>query len=243
MNRYFKLALLGSALLAVTACAAPNREPDLSNIQANVDKTYEGDFGDLLYNLNAGADKAARAEEIKASIDADAPYLYTNLPLRQEGVKLAEEAAEHRAKAEAALNRFLDPIRARLAYLESLHVPQDVGPLKASIYFATGSSRITSEEAGKLAQVGNFLSQYPISHIQIDCYTDTKGSTGANKELARRRCASTIEALKKAGVPLAATVASDAIGEPKDAPDNVDNQENRRVDIMVAPHGTYNKGM
>ena len=138
MNRYFKLALLGSALLAVTACAAPNREPDLSNIQANVDKTYEGDFGDLLYNLNAGADKAARAEEIKASIDADAPYLYTNLPLRQEGVKLAEEAAEHRAKAEAALNRFLDPIRARLAYLESLHVPQDVGPQKTSVYFDTG---------------------------------------------------------------------------------------------------------
>ena len=51
------------------------------------------------------------------------------------------------------------------------------------------------------------------------------------------------EAMKKAGVPLAATVATDAVGEPKDAPDNTDNQENRRVDVMVAPHGTYNKGM
>ena len=70
-----------------------------------------------------------------------------------------------------------------------------------------------------------------------------EGSTGANKELARRRCASTVEALKKAGVPLAATVAADAVGEPKDSPDNTDNQENRRVDVMVAPHGTYNKGM
>ena len=213
----------------MTACAAPNREPDLSNIKSNVDQTREGDFGDFLYNLVEAEDKAREAEDIKASLDADAPYLYTNLPLRK--------------KAEAALNRILDPIRARLAYLESLHVPQDVGPLKASIYFATGSSRITSEEAGKLAQVGNFLSQYPISHIQIDFYTDTKGSTGANKELARRRCASTVEALKKAGVPLAATVATDAVGEPKDSPDNTDNQENRRVDVMVAPHGTYNKGM
>jgi peptidoglycan-associated lipoprotein len=115
--------------------------------------------------------------------------------------------------------------------------------MKTSVYFATGSSRVTSEEAGKLGQIGNFLSQYPISHIQIDCYTDTKGSSGANKELARRRCAAVIDALKKQGVPLAATVASDAIGEPKDAPDNTDNQENRRVDVMVAPHGTYNKGM
>ena len=243
MIRDFKLLLLGSCCLAVTACAAPNREPDLSNIKSNVDQTREGDFGDFLYNLVEAEDKAREASDIKASLDADAPYLYTNLPLRKKGVQLSEEALDHRKKAEAALNRILDPIRARLAYLESLHVPQDVGPLKASVYFATGSSKITSEEAGKLAQVGNFLSQYPISHIQIDCYTDTKGSTGANKELARRRCASTVEALKKAGVPLAATVAADAVGEPKDAPDNTDNQENRRVDVMVAPHGTYNKGM
>src|SRR5215510_6085274 len=104
MIRDFKLLLLGSCCLAVTACAAPNREPDLS--------------------------------DIKASLDADAPYLYTNLPLRKKGVQLSEEALDHRKKAEAALNRILDPIRARLAYLESLHVPQDVGPMKTSIYFA-----------------------------------------------------------------------------------------------------------
>ena len=242
MNRYFKLALLGSALLAVTACAAPNREPDLSNIQANVDKTYEGDFGDLLYNLNAGADKAQRAEDIKASIDADAPYLYTDLPLRQEGVKLAEEAAEHRAKAEAALNRFLDPIRARLAYLESLHVPQDVGPQKSSIYFDTGSARVRDSEKAALTDAGNFLSQYPIAHVQIDAYTDTVGSANANKALAQRRAKAVMAAMSEAGVPLAADVSVKAVGEAEGA-DNTESQENRRVDIIVQPHGTYNKGM
>ena len=39
MIRDFKLLLLGSCCLAVTACAAPNREPDLSNIKSNVDQT------------------------------------------------------------------------------------------------------------------------------------------------------------------------------------------------------------
>ena len=133
MIRDFKLLLLGSCCLAVTACAAPNREPDLSNIKSNVDQTREGDFGDFLYNLVEAEDKAREASDIKASLDADAPYLYTNLPLRKKGVQLSEEALDHRKKAEAALNRILDPIRARLAYLESLHVPQDVGPLKASV--------------------------------------------------------------------------------------------------------------
>ena len=57
MIRDFKLLLLGSCCLAVTACAAPNREPDLSNIKSNVDQTREGDFGDFLYNLVEAEDK------------------------------------------------------------------------------------------------------------------------------------------------------------------------------------------
>ena len=97
MIRDFKLLLLGSCCLAVTACAAPNREPDLSNIKSNVDQTREGDFGDFLYNLVEAEDKAREASDIKASLDADAPYLYTNLPLRKKGVQLSEEALERLA--------------------------------------------------------------------------------------------------------------------------------------------------
>jgi len=96
MIREFKFLLLGSSLLAVAACAAPNREPDLSNIQSNVDQTREGDFGEFLYNLVEAEDKAREAQDIKESIDADAPYLYTNLPLRQKGVKLLSIAARRK---------------------------------------------------------------------------------------------------------------------------------------------------
>jgi hypothetical protein len=45
-----------------------------------------------------------------------------------------------------------------------------------------------------------------------------------------------------AGVPLAADVSVKAVGEAE-GPDNTESQENRRVDIIVQPHGTYNKGM
>jgi outer membrane protein OmpA-like peptidoglycan-associated protein len=243
MIRTLKFLLLGSAALAAAACTAPNREPDLSNIQANVDKTREGDFGDFLYNLVEAEDKAREAEGIKAAIDEHPGYLYTNLPLRQRGVQLSEEAADHRAKAEAALNRILDPIRARLAYLESLHVPQDVGPMKVSIYFDTGKAALRDGDMAALTQAGNFLSQYPIAHVQIDAFTDTVGSENANKALAKRRAKAAMDALAEAGVPLSADVAVKAVGEPEGAADNEDNQENRRVDIIVQPHGTYNAGM
>jgi outer membrane protein OmpA-like peptidoglycan-associated protein len=242
MKKQFKLALLGSCLLAVAACAAPNREPDLSNITANVEKTREGDFGEFLYNLVEAEDKAREAEDIHGAISQHPGYLYTNLPLRQRGVQLAEEAAEHRRKAEDAFNRILDPIRARLAYLESLHVPQDVGSMSKAVYFDTGSSSIRDGESAALEEAANFLSQYPIAHVEITAYTDTVGSTGSNKELARRRANSVLESLKKMGAPISASVAVTAVGEPEGAPDNDENQENRRVDIVVFPHGTYNKG-
>ncbi len=242
MKNKLKLALLGSCLLVVAACAAPNREPDLSNITANVEKTREGDFGEFLYNLVEAEDKAREAEDIHGAISEHPGYLYTNLPLRQRGVQLAEEAAEHRRKAEDAFNRILDPIRARLAYLESLHVPQDVGAMSNAVYFDTGSSKVRDGEAAALEAAANFLSQYPIAHVEITAYTDTQGSTGSNKELARRRANSVLEALKKMGAPISASVTVTAVGEPEGAPDNEPNQENRRVDIMVAPHGTYNKG-
>jgi len=242
MKNNLKLALLGSCLLAVAACAAPNREPDLSNITANVEKTREGDFGEFLYNLVEAEDKAREAEDIHGAISKHPGYLYTDLPLRQRGVQLAEEAAEHRRKAEDAFNRILDPIRARLAYLESLHVPQDVGAMSKAVYFDTGSSKIRDGESAAIEEAANFLSQYPIAHVEITAYTDTQGSKGSNKELARRRANSVLEALKKMGAPISASVAVNAVGEPEGVPDEEPNQEYRRVDIMVAPHGTYNKG-
>ena len=43
-------------------------------------------------------------------------------------------------------------------------------------------------------------------------------------------------------MPLAADVSVMAVGEAE-GEDNSENQQNRRVDIIVQPRGTYNKGM
>jgi len=219
MTRGVKHALLGASLFALGACAASDRQADLDSIAANVEQTQEGDFGEFLTNLNEAGDKARRAD-----------------------VQSAEEAAEHRRRAEDALNRILDPLRARIAYLESLHVPQTVGAMSKSIYFDTGSAALGDDDQAALDEVAGFMSQYPIATVVITGYADTQGSLEANRALAQRRAQAVAQALRGLGGPLAGSVAVVAVGEPEGATDSEANSENRRVEVLVAPHGTYNKG-
>ena len=219
MTRGVKLALLGASLFALGACAASDRQADLDNIAANVEQTQEGDFGEFITNLNEAGDKARRAD-----------------------LQSAEEAAEHRRRAEDALNRILDPLRARIAYLESLHVPQTVGAMSKSIYFDTGSASLGDNDQAALDEVASFMSQYPIATVVITGYADTQGSLEVNRALAQRRAQAVAQALRGLGGPLAGSVAVVAMGEPEGAADSEANSENRRVEVLVAPHGTYNKG-
>lgn len=246
MTRGVKLALLGTSLSALAACAAPDRQANLDNIAANVEETQEGDFGEFLTNLNEAGDKARRAQEIHDELADAPPYLHVSQTLLDEGIQSAEEAAEHRRRAEDALNRILDPLRARIAYLESLHVPQNVGALTKSVYFDTGSAALGDDDRAALDEVSAFLSQYPIATVVITGYADTQGSLEANRALAGRRAQAVAQALRGQGAPLggpsAGSVAVVAVGEPEGAADSEASQENRRVEVLVAPHGTYNKG-
>ncbi|MBA4099371.1 MAG: hypothetical protein C0484_21700 [Rhodospirillum sp.] len=242
MTRGVKLALLGASVFALGACAASDRQADLDNIAANVEQTQEGDFGEFLINLNEAGDKARRAQEIHDELAEVPPYLHVSQTLIDEGTQSAEQAAEHRRRAEDAFNRILDPLRARIAYLESLHVPQTVGAMSKSIYFDTGSAALGDDDQAALDEVAGFMSQYPIATVVITGYADTQGSLEANRALAQRRAHAVAQALRGLGGPLAGSVAVVAMGEPEGAADSEANSENRRVEVLVAPHGTYNKG-
>jgi outer membrane protein OmpA-like peptidoglycan-associated protein len=242
MIRGVKLALLGASLLALDACAATDRQPDLDNIAANVEQTQEGDFGEFLTNLNEAGDKARRAQEVHDELAEVPSYMHVSQTLLDEGIQSAEEAAEHRRRAEDAFNRILDPLRARIAYLESLHVPQNIGALTKAVYFDTGSAALGDDDRATLDEVSAFLSQYPIATVVITGFADTQGSLEANRALAQRRAQAVAQALRGLGGPLAGSVAVVAVGEPEGAADSEANSENRRVEVLVAPHGTYNKG-
>lgn len=236
MFRGCPLAVVGACLL-VAACT-PQREPDLSTIRSNYDTVHEGDFGALLHHMYQAEKKSEYAEDAKARIEGEPGYLFTDWPLRQSAVQASQEAVEHRQAAEAALNRFLDPLRARIAYLESLHAPQGTGAVEQSILFDTGSATIPQSEIGKVEEVAKFLAEYPISSVTIVGYADTVGDKSANRELSRRRSAAVVEALRDFGVPLASTVAVNSMGEAE-GPDETSDANNRTVMIRVEPHGKH----
>jgi outer membrane protein OmpA-like peptidoglycan-associated protein len=230
------LALLGASLVSLAGCAVPDRQPDLDVISANVAQTQEGDFGEVLMNLNEAGDKAREAQEIYDDLMTVPPTQNADLNERERAVQLSEEAAEHRRRAEAALNRILD---ARLAYLESLHAPQGTGAMSKSVFFDTGSAALDDEDKATLAASLAYLSQYPISHVAITGYADTEGSAEANRALAQRRADAVAAWMRASGAPMALSVVVLGAGEPDGAADGQSDPNNRRVDVLVAPHGTF----
>ncbi len=229
-------------MFALGACAASDRQADLDNIAANVEQTQEGDFGEFLTISTKRATRRGGRRRSTTSSRTFRPTCNVSQTLLDEGTQSAEQAAEHRRRAEDALNRILDPLRARIAYLESLHVPQTVGAMSKSIYFDTGSAALGDDDQAALDEVAGFMSQYPIATVVITGYADTQGSLEANRALAQRRAQAVAQALRGLGGPLAGSVAVVAMGEPEGAADSEANSENRRVEVLVAPHGTYNKG-
>jgi outer membrane protein OmpA-like peptidoglycan-associated protein len=95
---------------------------------------------------------------------------------------------------------------------------------------------VKASETGKIEEAADLLSQYPIAAVSIVGYTDTVGTPTANDDLARRRADAVVAALRDTGVPLASSVAVIAAGETSGA-DQVDDPFNRRVDILITPHG------
>lgn len=236
MKQWLKAAVVLCLATGLAACAAPDRQPQLDAIEANVDATYDGEFGALLYNMVQAGEKAEEAADAKAHLEADPPYLANHAGLLEDAVAASEEALAYRHAAEAALDNYLEPLRARIAYLEALHVPDISGMFSLPIFFDTGSASVNASETGKIAEAADLLSQYPIAAVSIVGYTDTVGTTTANDDLAQRRADAVVAALRDTGVPLASSVAVVAAGEAIGA-DQVDDPMNRRVDILITPHG------
>ena len=75
MKQWFKAVAVLCLTTGLAACAVPDRQPQLEAIQSNIDATYEGEFGALLYNIYQAGQKAEEAADAKAHLESDPPYL------------------------------------------------------------------------------------------------------------------------------------------------------------------------
>ena len=111
--------------------------------------------------------------------------------------------------------------------------PRQLPP--ATVYFASGSSTLSSEAMGTIRQVSTDYKTVANATVTLAGHTDTVGSADYNVTLSQRRADAVRAALVREGVP-AAAITSGAQGEaslPVQTDDNVDERRNRSVDITV----------
>lgn len=243
----YLLSLAPIVLLSACASQPTAHNDDLSIMQQHIEATKAGHFGDLLVHMHKAEDQLDTAEQLYQKMQSKG----VSADLRQQGEQAAKQAAAHRASAEQALGRVLRPLEVgiesntrnmenvdyRLAYIEDMHIPEGLAIPEENIYFDFGSARVLSGQKDKLQEIVDFLKEYPLFAMELLGYADTVGSKAFNRRLAEKRNQAVLRQLRKRGLPQQ-TLITIAIGEAA-GPDEMQNPDNRRVEVRPYVHGRY----
>ena len=112
---------------------------------------------------------------------------------------------------------------------------QPLRPVSYTLYFESGSNKLTAESEGEFAKVRREIAERPGAEAMVIGHTDRVGSNDANDRLSLRRAELIREQLIQAGVPAAKL---EAVGRGEREPlvqtaDEVAEPRNRRVEINV----------
>lgn len=224
------LALPAVALLA--ACESADHEVQMQTIQGDVEQTYGGDVGALIYHGYEAARLAEAADAARAQLASLPSYSPASTAISNEATDMADQAAEHRRQADAALNRILDPLRERIAKLEEAQSRGEgasaASAVDAVLRFPAGSARLPAEESAKLRAVAQYLALHPRAQVTITGWPD--GSDDASNRLSRARADAAYAALSARGLPPETAVAITAAGPGGDPP-------GAGVEIRIRPSG------
>jgi outer membrane protein OmpA-like peptidoglycan-associated protein len=226
-----RLLLLAAASLVV-ACAT--QAPPVADLKRKLDRVYEGDHGEWLQHEAAADRNLDVAHRAMRHMEQD--HYWNIKEMQKMADTAAADALEQRKKAEQVHMRILDK---RLRHLDSIHVDEQhaVMAAKAIALFRTGSSSPSKVDHAAVREVAATLKKYPVGFAEVRGYTDTVGNEEANRRLAAARAQAVANVLRQQGVErVHAHVVAIGVGEAG-GPPNTPNQENRRVDVMVFPHG------
>ena len=152
MRRLPHLALAAVLLALVAGCETPpDHDQQASIIQADVQQTFDGDMGALIYHGYEAARLAQAADAARGELASLPSYSPANINISNRANEMADQATEERRQAEAALNRILDPLRDRIAKLEQEQggKPQTAAAVTAVLQFAPGSAAHPGPGAGE----------------------------------------------------------------------------------------------
>lgn len=112
---------------------------------------------------------------------------------------------------------------------------QNTSTLRSAVYFDTDQYVLTTEAVLALENLCAQLSRYPDYTVDLEAYTDDRGSADYNERLAANR-AEAVQAFLKGKGLLADKTTVQSWGERKQNFDNnteAGRQQNRRVDILI----------
>lgn len=229
------LPVILSCLCTLAACETPpDHEQQAAIIQSDVQQTFDGDVGALIYHGYEAARLAQAADAARGELASLPSYSPANINISDRASDMADQAAEQRRQAEAALNRILDPLRDRIAKLEQQQGKGQTsslatGPaaLTAVLQFAPGSATIPTGEQPKLKAVAQYLARHPHAGVTISGWSDTGAGSKADGALSRARADAVYAGLVRSGLPPETQVSILAAAPPGD------DAAGRRVEIQV----------
>lgn len=219
--------LTAASLLALLGGCATHPK-DVAKLDAKINEVTAEDFGQFLYHSTLSEENLAETRKIRQWWKDDH---YWNVDTEQQALEAAARALKHRQMAEKHLEGWHD----RCVRHPDVCIKEE---LITVAHFDTGSAKPKSIEQGAIHHLTDLSRIHHPLTVEVIGYTDTVGSSSANKSLAARRANAIHALLKKHGIDSHTVVKEIGYGEAG-GPDNTANAHNRRDDVKVHLYQPY----
>lgn len=213
------LAISAASLLALTACATPERSANNNDFKKTTTGAAIGAGLGVIAGLISGDDSKERKQNaIKGALIGGAGGAVVGNVLDKQAAELQKSLGNDRVTITNTGDRLI------------VSLPQD-------ITFASDSATLSSGIQSDLNAVATNLQSYPDSTVQVIGHTDSTGEAGYNQNLSVQRANSVVNVLAGAGVSFTRL---QGIGRGEDQPvaSNLTEEgkaQNRRVEIVILP--------
>ena len=213
------LAISAASLLALTACATPERSANNNDFKKTTTGAAIGVGLGVIAGLISGDDSKERKQNaIKGALIGGAGGAVVGNVLDKQAAELQKSLGNDRVTITNTGDRLI------------VSLPQD-------ITFASDSATLSSGIQSDLNAVATNLQSYPDSTVQVIGHTDSTGEAGYNQNLSVQRANSVVNVLAGAGVSFTRL---QGIGRGEDQPvaSNLTEEgkaQNRRVEIVILP--------
>jgi len=213
------LAISAASLLALTACATPERSANNNDFKKTTTGAAIGAGLGVIAGLISGDDSKERKQNaIKGALIGGAGGAVVGNVLDKQAAELQKSLGNDRVTITNTGDRLI------------VSLPQD-------ITFDSDSATLSSGIQSDLNAVATNLQSYPNSTVQVIGHTDSTGEAGYNQNLSVQRANSVVNVLAGAGVSFTRL---QGIGRGEDQPvaSNLTEEgkaQNRRVEIVILP--------